>query len=233
MPVAEIKTAYRAGAVEIPCLFCLPEGEGPFPPVMVLHGSDGFKSNHARIARNLAREGLAALAPTWFGGKAPRAHWDQLHPRDITAGLSWLESRPAVAADRLGLIGFSRGGGLALVMGALLPQTRAIVNYFGLTGWQGGLEEFSHLPLNASAPYDFVRRIRCPILSFHGEMDTVVPVEDTRNLDAACRKYGVRHDYVIYPNVNHSFVWPGDKYRQQAHADSWEKTVAFLKKHLF
>lgn len=233
MPVVEKNTSYRADDLEIPCFFCTPAGEGPFPAVMVLHGSDGFKPNHAQMARNLARQGFAAIAPTWFGGSSPRSHWDRLHTGDITAGVAWLESRPAVAAHRLGVIGFSRGGGLALIVGALMPQTKAIVSYFGLTSWQGGLQEFPHLPLNAADPYDFVRQISCPLLSFHGEKDTVVPVEDTLNLDAACRKYGVRHDFVIYPNVNHSYIWSGDKYHQQAHEDSWKRTVSFLKKHLF
>lgn len=232
MPVVEENTAYRADDLEIPCFFCTPAGDGPFPLVIVLHGSDGFKPNHAQIARNLARQGLAAIAPTWFGGDSTRAHWDELHPGDITAGVVWLESSPAVDTNRLGLIGFSRGGGLALIMGALMPQTRAIVNYFGLTAWQGGLQEFPHLPLNASDPYDFVRRISSPILSFHGARDTVVPAEDTLNLDIACRKFGVRHHYVIYSNVDHSFIWPGEKHRQHAHKDSWEKTVAFLIGHL-
>jgi len=32
--------------------------------------------------------------------------------------------------------------------------------------------------------------------------------------------------------VDHSFIWPGDKHRQHAHEDSWEKTLAFFKAHL-
>jgi carboxymethylenebutenolidase len=232
MPVAEQTTSYRAADLEIPCFLCTPAGKGPFPLVIVLHGSDGFKPNHAQVARQLARQGLAALAPTWFGGDSPRSHWDELHPADISAGLFWARSLPAVDTNRLGLIGFSRGGGLALIMGALMAQARAIVNYFGLTAWNGGLQEFPHLPLNAADPYDFVGRISCPVLSFHGAADTVVSAEDTRNLDAACRKYGVRHNYVIYPNVDHSFIWPGDSHRQHAHEDSWEKTIAFFKEHL-
>lgn len=232
MPIVEKKASYWADDLEFPCVLCTPSGEGPFPSVMVLHGSDGFKPNHAQIARILAREGMAAFVPTWFGGDSPRSHWDGVHAGDLSAGIAWLESIPTVNPDRLGLIGFSRGGGLALILAGLRPQVKAIVNYFGLTAWQGGLQEFPHLPLNASDPYDFVRHISCPILSFHGANDTVVSVEDTRNLDIACRKYGVRHNYAIYPNVDHSFIWPGDKYQQHAHMDSWKKAIAFFKQHL-
>lgn len=233
MPVVEKHTTYRANDLVIPCFFCIPPGEGSFPLVIVLHGSDGFKPNHAEIARSLCREGIAAIAPTWFGGESPRSHWDELRISDITAAITWLEKVPEIDTNRLGLIGFSRGGGLAAIIGSRMPQARAIVNYFGLTAWQGGLQEFPHIPLNAANPYEFVRRINCPILSFHGGGDTVVPAEDTLNLDNACRKYNVLHEYVIYPDVDHSFIWPGDKHRPEAHADSWGKSVAFFKKNLF
>jgi dienelactone hydrolase len=34
------------------------------------------------------------------------------------------------------------------------------------------------------------------------------------------------------PGVNHSFIWPGDKYDRKAHLDSWDKTLQFLKTSL-
>ena len=233
MPVAATHTTYPADRVEIPCFYCTPDGDGPFPPVLVIHGSDGFKDNHADIALRLARSGFAAIGPTWFGGESARTHWDEVEAADLTAAADWLEKQPEILADRMGLMGFSRGGGLALVIGSMLPRARAIVNYFGLTRWQGGLQELARLKLNAFDPYNFVGRLSCPVLSFHGENDTVVPVEDTLNLDNACRQYGVPHDYTIYPEVDHSFIWAGgDTYRPEAHADSWEKAIAFLKKNL-
>jgi dipeptidyl aminopeptidase/acylaminoacyl peptidase len=107
-----------------------------------------------------------------------------------------------------------------------------VVNYFGLTSWKGGLEEFPHLPLSKEDPLGFVQDIPCPILSFHGDQDTVVPVKNTYQLDDACRRFNVEHDLVIYPDVNHSFVWSGDKYDKTAHLDSWNKTLKFLKLNL-
>ena len=123
----------QAGDVKIPGFFCVPEGTGLFPVVVIFHGSDGFKTNHAEIAKRLAQQGFAALAPTWFGGDPARSHWDALRPEDIFAVMSWLKQNSAVDSNRLGSIGFSRGGGLALIFGFLIPQTKAIINYFGLT----------------------------------------------------------------------------------------------------
>lgn len=231
-PIITKKITRYAGEVKIPVFFCLPAGRGPFPVVIVLHGSDGFKPNHAEIAKKLAKEGFAALAPTWFGGDPARLHWDAFRPEDILATVSWLKKEAAVDASCLGFMGFSRGGGLALILGSLIPETKAIVNYFGFTSWGAERGDFSHLPLNKDALLDFVQRIAGAILSFHGDQDAVVSVDNTYRLDKACRRFHVEHQYVIYSGVDHSFIWPGDKYDQKAHLDSWQKTLQFLRQHL-
>ena len=222
----------HSGDVKIPGFFCSPAGRGSFPVVIVFHGSDGFKSNHAGIAKKLAREGFSSLAPKWFGGDPVRPHWDDIRPEDIQGIVLWLKQQSNINVNRLGLMGFSRGGGLAVILGALIPKVKAIVNYFGYVSWKLARKEFFYLLSNSDDPLDVVQNISCPILSFHGDRDTVVPLENTLKLDRVCRRFGVAHQSVTYPGVNHSFVWPGDKYNKNAHLDSWEKTLEFLKKHI-
>ncbi len=234
-PVITMKTATRVGDVTVPGRFCLPEGTGPFPAVVVMHGSDGFKPNHLKIAEKLARRGMAAFVPVWFGKDQARPHWDRLGPEEIPAAVADFQRQADVDVSRTAFMGFSRGGGLALFFGALTPGTKAIVNYFGLVAWEGGLEELPRLPLNRNDHLDFVQRLACPVLSFHGDADTVVPVTNTYLLDDACRRYGVDHEFVIYPGVNHSFIWDdgdNEKYNREAHLDSWGRAITFLKQHL-
>ena len=226
------KISYPAGDINVSGYLCLPKAQDDCAPVLIFHGSDGFKPNHAMIARKLAGEGYAALALSWFGGDSARTQWNEVRADDILSAVDFLKRQPGVDTDRLGLIGFSRGGGLALVMASLIPQTKAVVNYFGLTAWKGGLEEFCHLPLNPSEPLDFIKNLACPVLSFHGKNDTVVPVVNTIDLDGACKKFGIDHRYVLYAGVDHSFIWPGDKYNQKAHLDSWDRTLEFFIKTL-
>lgn len=232
MSVLSRKISYPAGNINVPGFLCLPKDKADCATVIILHGSDGFKSNHEMIARKLAKEGFASLALSWFGGASPRSQWSEMRAEDILKAVSFLEQEPMINPDQLGLMGFSRGGGLALIMASLIPQTKAVVNYFGLTAWKGGLEEFCHLPLNKSESLDFIKNISCPLLSFHGKKDTVVAVDNTIQLDAACKKYGIDHTVKLYPDANHSFIWPGDKYNKKAHMDSWTKTLQFLKTNL-
>ena len=235
-PVITKQTATQVGNVTVPGRFCRPKGKGPFPSVIVMHGSDGFKTNHLKIAEKLAGQGMAAFVPTWFGYHQNRAHWDHLRPEDIPAAIADFQQLADADPNRTAFLGVSRGGGLALYYASQTPGTLAVVNYFGLTAWEGGLAELPHLPLNPGDHLDFVKNITCPILSLHGDADDVVPVTNTHLLDKACHRYGVAHEVIIYPGINHSFIWndiDNEKYDKAAHLDSWERTVRFLKQYLF
>ena len=43
-----------------------PSGPGPFPTVLLLHGSHGFAQEYVRLASGLAAGGLLAMAACWF-----------------------------------------------------------------------------------------------------------------------------------------------------------------------
>ncbi len=101
--------------------FTVPEGAGPFPAVVLLQGS-GLSDRDARIGRHrtffvladrLTRRGVAVLRYDKRGGG--RSTGDAaamgLHDlaRDAEAAVRFVRSRPAVAPDRVGLIGHSEG----------------------------------------------------------------------------------------------------------------------------
>lgn len=45
-----------------------PRGAGPFPTVVLLHGSHGFAQEYVRLAEDLAGGGVLAVAACWFRG---------------------------------------------------------------------------------------------------------------------------------------------------------------------
>ncbi len=222
-----------AGDAVVPGVVCVPRQEGPHPLVLVLHGSDGFGPQHIEVTRALARAGLAAAAPEWFGGSPARPSWGDLRPSDLVAVVREARRRSGVSRSGLAVMGFSRGGGIALLAATVLRGVRGVVNYFGLTAWEGGLGEYRHFHLDPDDPLGFVARIACPVLSFHGDRDDVVPVDNTLALDEACRRHRVAHRMVIYPGVGHSFIWPGNPlYVPEAHRSSWALALAFLRERL-
>src|SRR6188474_1200730 len=45
-----------------------PRGRGPFPVVVILHGTHGLAQEYVQLAADLARAGVMAVAPCWFAG---------------------------------------------------------------------------------------------------------------------------------------------------------------------
>jgi dienelactone hydrolase len=95
----------------------LPQGSGPFPAVIVMHGCDGVSSHQRSWAGRLVSWGYAAaivdsfrprrVNSTCLGGGNPRP---QLRAQDAFNAATYLRTLPQIAPDRIGIIGFSHGG---------------------------------------------------------------------------------------------------------------------------
>jgi ABC-2 type transport system ATP-binding protein len=117
----------------------LPEGASgaePVPAVLLAHGFGGTKHSVADDAEELAGQGYAVLAWTarGFGASGGRIHLN--HPdnevRDAQRLLDWLAWRPEIRTDRpgdprVGVVGGSYGGALALLLAAHDRRVDAIV----------------------------------------------------------------------------------------------------------
>lgn len=109
-----------------------PSGSGPFPVLVILHGTHGFAREYVRLAQDVAREGgVVAVAGCWFAGgegtgrrfvtpidcpdaPAISAHWSPQALASVSALVAAARELPGVRSDRVALFGHSRGGGGAL-----------------------------------------------------------------------------------------------------------------------
>ena len=127
------------------------EGDGPFPAILVIHGGawrGGDKSAHRDLLDRFAGLGYVAVSPQYRF--CPEFTFPaQVH--DVKAAVRWLKGHADLYhldPDRVGAMGFSAGGHLALLLGVTdaddglegdapegSPDTRvqAVVNYFGPT----------------------------------------------------------------------------------------------------
>jgi len=106
-----------------------PPGDGPFPAVVTLHGSEARRPD--RLSRLLATQGYATLALQYFGtGRLPPGLRNV--PLSYFAdGIRWLHERAAVRSDAVGLVGISRGVEAALFAAADFDGPTAVVGYSG------------------------------------------------------------------------------------------------------
>ncbi len=109
-----------------------------------------------------------------------------------------------------------------------------MVDFFGLASPGTGGSGLWGLGLQEDEVREFVAGIGAPVLALHGEAEEVVPVDDTRRLEEACRGHGVAFEAVYYPGaVGHSFVWPGNaRFDLAAEADAWGRVHQFLSRNL-
>jgi uncharacterized protein len=110
---------------EVRALFGRPAGSKPkTPAVLILHGSGGVDGRGAFYAEALQEAGIATLEITMFppGGR-PRAGTKATMPH-AAAALRWLMAQPTVDDQRLGVMGFSWGGVMSVMMSSELVQER-------------------------------------------------------------------------------------------------------------
>jgi len=94
------------------------------PAVLILHGSAGVDGRGAFYASALQEAGIATLEIVMFEARGrPRAGHGATMPH-AAAGLKWLAARPDVNAERLGVMGFSWGGVMSVLIASELVQER-------------------------------------------------------------------------------------------------------------
>ncbi|MBX3427333.1 MAG: alpha/beta hydrolase [Pirellulales bacterium] len=104
----------------------LPQGEGPFPGVLVVHGGAwrmGSKAQLGGIARRLANNGYTAVAINY---RLAPAHPFPAQVLDCQDALRWMRReapRLKLDPERIGGLGYSAGGHLVALLGALNGQT--------------------------------------------------------------------------------------------------------------
>jgi dienelactone hydrolase len=97
------------------------------PGILAFGGSEGGAAGGLGYASTLVRQGYAVLALSYFGqGSLPRT-LTRIPLEYFDPALDWLATRPQVRADRLGVIGGSRGGELALLLGSRRADLTAVV----------------------------------------------------------------------------------------------------------
>jgi dienelactone hydrolase len=103
----------------------LPDGNGPFPTVLVLGGSGGGYSDGQ--AALLASHGFAAVSLAYFGIEGLPEELRRIPLEYFARALDWIADHPLLESRRLAVSGTSRGGELALLLATRHPEIRSVV----------------------------------------------------------------------------------------------------------
>jgi dienelactone hydrolase len=134
-----VRTPVRDGRIR-GTLFAI-EGATNAPGVIVLGGSDGGNL-WAFAAALLAAHGMVALSLPYFAFEDLPTDLVEIPLEYFGEAIDWLRARPEVGAARVSVLGMSRGGEAALLLGATFPEVAAVVALVpsGITGGGNGAD---------------------------------------------------------------------------------------------
>jgi carboxymethylenebutenolidase len=219
---------FPSNGTTTPGYLARPEGDGPFPGVIVIQEWWGLNDNIKDIANRFAREGFAAFAPDLYHGEVtaepdvaqkkmmaldmPRAS------RELVQATEHLAAQPFIQGRGIGATGFCMGGGLALTLATDTPLIRAVAPFYG-----GNPE-----------PIDKVQNLQGPVFAIYAENDAWIGPPVREALKQALTEHGKKHEIKVYPGTHHGFFndTRAEVHDKGASADAWAKTLALFRENL-
>ena len=189
-----------------------PDGDGPFPVVIALHGcgglaghSDPVQPRYRDWAEQLVKSGNAVLLPDSYGSRElgpqcrardPRVSARRERVADIMASRQWLLQQPWAAHDRISLLGWANGASALLwavrpqlPSGHVEPDFRSAIAFYpdcrisSGTGWSA----------------------RVPTLLMIGAKDDVSSPPACKQMVDGARGRSALARIVVYPTASHDF----------------------------
>lgn len=184
----------------------LPRGEGRFPVVILVHGSGGVGAREDRWAHELNTIGVAVFILDTFTGRGiVQTNTDQSQLEtlsmigDAYRALAVLSKHPRIIASKIALMGFSKGGDVAL---------HASMKRFQRIYGSPGVEFAAFLPFYAPCNTRYREDDQIseqPIRMFHGSADNWVPVASCRDYVKRLQAGGKDVQLTEYSGAQHAF----------------------------
>jgi carboxymethylenebutenolidase len=224
-----------------------PDGEGPWPAVIVYMDALGMRPAMVNVAKRLAENGYLALLPDLFYRSG---HYEIPTPKEAFASgdllkfigplmaatgpdkaaedtryfLDYLDTRSDVKGDTVGTVGFCMGGGMALAAAGTWPdRVAAAASYHG-----GGIA--SDKP---NSPHLLAPKMKAEVYVAGADNDHSYPPEMAERMEKALTDAGVKHRCEIYTGALHGWMKPDFPiYNEEAAERGWREMLALFGRNL-
>ena len=222
-----------------------PEGPGPWPGVLLIHGGSWAgkdrRSDMTSIAQRLAQRGYVVMNATYR--LAPK----YLYPAqvdDLQQATLWFRGHARelnLRADQLAAFGYSAGANLAallaakdapkslrfqaVVAGGTPADLRKFTDSPIVEKYLGGTDEKIPAVYADASPITHISRDDPPVFLYHGHLDKLVPIDQAIDYEAALTKGGIPHEFLWQNGRGHLAAYFFDK-------DAISPSIDFLDRHL-
>ena len=208
----------------------VPEGEGPFPALIIVHEWNGLVDRVRQVADAFAAEGYVTLAADVFRGRTGSNPEENMAlvteamadmpgvVANLDHAVAFLKSRPDVTG-RVGAMGWCFGGGVALSFGLDGQNHQATAIFYGrLVDDPQRLARMDH-----------------EVYGTFARLDQGPSPEQVQAFRTALEAAGIPNDLHIYDDVNHGFWLHVDQepaVRSGPALDAWRRLKAYLDRTL-
>lgn len=236
-------------------ILCRPEGQGPFPLILSIHGGPvwAFRNTWSMLydwIPLLVSQGFAVLNPNPRGSSGRGQDFAQqvvgdmggADTQDLLSGIDALVERGLADPHKIAVMGRSYGGYMAAWLVTQDARFRAAIPISPVTDWYSqhftsNIPSFDTIFLdgNPEAPADNFHarspiahssKVRTPCLILSGAMDRCTPPGQAEEFHRALLEHGSPSQLVVYPEEGHGVrAFP-------ALIDSCTRVTAFLHEHL-
>jgi carboxymethylenebutenolidase len=241
-------TGLKAGMADVavtggnmPVYFARPANVQNPPVILVCMEIFGLHEWVKDITRRVGHLGALAVAPNYYfrsetGGvdltkiedmknifPIVNAKTDAELFADLDATVAWAKAQGG-DTNRLGIMGFCRGGRNVWHYSTHNPNLKAGVAFYGTL-----IDKSDAAPKSS---IDLAPEVKEPVLGLYGEEDAGIKVEQVQQMEAALKAAGKTAEFHEYPGAPHGFVADyRPSYRKDAAEDAWKRMTAWFKKY--
>jgi dienelactone hydrolase len=213
-----------------------PSGNEPFPVVILLHSSGGFKSDYMMryIGSDYLKNGFAIYAPDFFKrhgitSQTRKKTWTTYREpieKELSEIVAIVKQDKKIDSKNIFAVGFSNGGYWATYL-AGTKQVNAASSHYGVWTFKGGLNGY---------PTKYIKKDCNPLLVLHPKKDKVQQLKHVKSHIAKAEKSCSAVKVHYYDKGGHA--WESQKYQggvgynKDVWKDAVNKTITFFKNNM-
>jgi dipeptidyl aminopeptidase/acylaminoacyl peptidase len=214
---------YQSQGYELEGLILKPEGDGPFPAIVHIHGFNFIGAwDTIYLSIDLVKAGYAVFLPSQMGFAKSQGERDYCGPKTVQGvydGIQEFLKESFVDKDKIGVWGISRGSNVASMLISRFPKT------FKVAVLQSGMYDFKNVlattleadmaenmrnesgnteeAFSERSAIEFVEDVNCPVLIIHGRNDTTYNVQQAMEYVKKLTEANKEHELVTIEEAGH------------------------------